>query len=199
VPATALVLRWIDARLLIALGFAIIALGSWMDSGLTHDWANADFLPSQIVEAAGLALAITALVTYAVANITPPQAAAIAATIQTSRLFGAELGSAFIQTFVRVREQVHSNLIEQHLASGSDVVERMITAVAAGFSDHPAVGDATALALLTVGAWVQRESFVLAYIDAFWVIAWVLAGAILLLLLLRPPPPNPLTPPRKRT
>src|SRR6185369_14053839 len=121
-------------------------------------------------------LAITALVTYAVANITPPQAAAIAATIQTSRLFGSELGNAFIQTFVRVREQFHSNLIEQHLASGSDVVERMIAAVSTGFSDR-AAGDPTALALTTIGARVQHESFVLAYIDAFWVIAWVLAGA----------------------
>jgi DHA2 family multidrug resistance protein len=196
VPATAIVLRWIDARLLIALGFAVIAVGSWMDSGLTHDWANADFLPSQIVESVGLAVAITALVTFAVANITPPQAAAIAATIQTARLFGSELGSAFVQTFVRMREQFHSNLIEQHLASGSDIVERIVTAVSAGFSDHAGQGDPTAQALATIGARVQRESYVLAYIDAFWVIAWVLAAAILLLLLLRPPPPNPLTPPR---
>lgn len=199
VPATALVLRWIDARLMIALGFAFIAAGSWMDASLTHDWANADFLPSQIVEAIGLAVAITALVTYAVANITPPQAAAIAATIQTARLFGAELGSASIQTFVRVREQYHSNVIEQHLATGSDIVERFITALSGIFSDHPVGrGDPTAQALATIGGRVQRESFVLAYIDAFWLVAWGLTGAILLLLLLRPPPPNPMTPPLKR-
>jgi DHA2 family multidrug resistance protein len=196
VPLTAWLLRWVDARMMIALGFAVIAAGSWMDADLTHDWANADFLPSQIVEAAGLAVAITALVTYAVANITPPQAAAIAATIQTARLFGSELGSAFIQTFVRVREQFHSNIIEQHLSSGSDVVERILDTISGVFSDHPVGrGDATAQALATIGARVQRESYVLAYIDAFWVIAWGLTLAILLLLLLRPPPPNPLTPP----
>jgi DHA2 family multidrug resistance protein len=152
------------------------------------------------VEAAGLALSITSLITFAVANITPPQAAAIAAVIQTSRRFGAELGNAFIQTFVRVREQFHSNLIEQHVASGSDIVERIIAGVSAGFSDRPVgLGDANAQALYVIGSRVQRESFVLAYIDAFWVIAWVLAGAILLLLLLRAPPPNPLTPPRIRS
>jgi DHA2 family multidrug resistance protein len=196
VPLTAWLLRWVDARMMIALGFAVIAAGSWMDADLTHDWANADFLPSQIVEAAGLAVAITALVTYAVANITPPQAAAIAATIQTARLFGSELGSAFIQTFVRVREQFHSNIIEQHLSAGSDVVERILDTISGVFSDHPVGrGDATAQALATIGARVQRESYVLAYIDAFWVIAWGLTLAILLLLLLRPPPPNPLTPP----
>jgi DHA2 family multidrug resistance protein len=98
---------------------------------------------------------------------------------------------------VRIREQFHSNLIEQHLASGSDIVERAIAAVSSVFSDRPVgLGDATAQALSTIGARVQRESFVLAYIDAFWVIAWGLAGAIMLLPLLRRPPPNPLTPPR---
>jgi DHA2 family multidrug resistance protein len=197
VPLIAWLLRWIDARLMIAIGFAIIAVGSWMDADLTHDWANADFLPSQIVQAVGLALAITALVTYTVANITPPQAAAIAATIQTARLFGSELGSAFIQTFVRIREQFHSNLIEQHLSSGTDIVQRFIDILSAVFDDHPTGRDATAQALATIGARVQRQSFVLAYIDAFWVIAWGLTFAILLLLLLRPPPPNPLTPPLK--
>src|SRR5260221_8365198 len=87
-------LRWVDARLLVAVGFAVIAAGSWMDTGLTHDWANGDFLPSQIVSGVGLALALTALVTLVIANVTPPQAAAIAAVIQTARLIGIESGNA---------------------------------------------------------------------------------------------------------
>src|SRR5207302_3143592 len=98
VPLVALTLRRVDARLLLAIGFACIAVGSWMDTGLTHDWVNDDFLRSQIVEAVGLAVAITALITFAIANITPAQAAAIAATIQTARLFGTEVGNAVIQT-----------------------------------------------------------------------------------------------------
>jgi DHA2 family multidrug resistance protein len=43
---------------------------------------------------------------------------------------------------------------------------------------------------------VRREAYVLAYVDAFWLIAWVSLAGVLLLLLLRRPPPNPLTPPR---
>jgi DHA2 family multidrug resistance protein len=197
VPVVALMLRRIDARILLALGFAAIAVGSWMDTGLTHDWANADFMPSQVIEAAGLAFAITALVTFAVANITPAQAAAVAATIQTARLFGTEVGSAFTQTFVRMREQFQSNLIEQHLNSGSNVVEQMIATVSSRFSNRPTgLGDATSQALGTIGGLVQREAYVLAYIDGFSIVAWVVATTLLLILLLRPPPPNPLTPPR---
>lgn len=197
VPLVALLLRRVDARLLLAIGFATIAAGSWMDTGLTHDWAAGDFLPSQCVEAVGLAFAITALVTFVVANITPAQAAAIAATLQIARLMGAEIGSGLIQTFVRTREQTYSNLIGLHVQSGSSAVAGVAAQLAGPFGAREVgLGNPTAQGLGVLGSLLQREAYVLAYIDAFWVIAWVSFAGILLILLLRLPPPNPLTPPR---
>jgi MFS transporter, DHA2 family, multidrug resistance protein len=197
VPIVALLVRRIDARLLLVFGFAMISVGSWMDTGLTHDWANDDFLPSQCVEAVGLAFAITALVPYAVAHITPPQAAAIAATIQIARLFGAELGTAAIQTFVRMREQVYSNLIGLHVLSGSASVEGVATQLSTPFTGRETgLGDPAMQGLDVLATKVQHEAYVLAYIDAFWLIAWVSLAGMLLVFVLRQPPPNPLTPPR---
>ncbi|MCW2241664.1 MFS transporter [Azospirillum canadense] len=197
VPLVVLALRRIDSRLLLSIGFALIAIGSWMDTGLTHDWASGDFLPSQIVEAVGLAIGITSLITFAVSNITPPQAAAIAATIQTARLLGIEMGTAFIQTFLRVREQIYSNLIGQHLSSGSDIVDRIVTALSNIYGQRANnLGLENSQGIAAAGRFVQREAYVLAYIDGFWIVAWVLALAPLLVLLLRRPPPNPMTPPR---
>jgi DHA2 family multidrug resistance protein len=199
VPMVALLLRRIDARLILLFGFATIAFGCWLDTGLTHDWAGGDFLPSQCVEAVGLAFAITALVTYAVAHITPPQAAAIAATIQIARQLGSEIGSAGIQTFVRVREQTYSNLIGQHVKSGAFKTVGAATQLSAPFdSHHVGGGNPTAQGLRVLAGLVQREAYVLAYIDAFWLIAWVSLLGILALLVLRTPPPNPLTPPLRR-
>jgi MFS transporter, DHA2 family, multidrug resistance protein len=197
VPLVAWLVQWMDARLLIAVGFSMIAVGSWMDASLTHDWVTGDFIPSQCVEAVGLAFAITALVTFAVANITPSQAAAIAATIQIARLFGNECGSAAIQTFVRVREQVYSNLIGLHITIGSVKTEQITTQLAGPFGSRPTgSGDATMQGIGTLANLVRREAYVLAYVDSFWLIAWVSLFGVLLVLLLRPPPPNPLTPPR---
>ncbi|HWD56830.1 MAG TPA: MFS transporter [Stellaceae bacterium] len=199
VPLVALLLRRVDARLLLLAGFATISLGSWMDTGLTHDWAGGDFLPSQCVSAVGLAFAITALVTYAVSHITPAQAAAIAATIQIARLLGAEIGSAGIQTFVRMREQTYSNLIGLHVQSGAANAVGVAAQLAGPFTsratalDHP-----TQQGLGVLASLVQRQAYVLAYIDAFWLIAWTSLLGIVLLLFLRRPPPNPLTPPRLR-
>ena len=197
IPLVALLLRWIDARLLLVFGFAMIAVGSWLNTGLTHDWVSDNFVPSAAVEAVGLAFALTALVTFAVANITPAQAAAIAATVQIARLIGNEFGNASIQTFVRVREQVHSNLIGLHLTEGSSAVGRVTTQFAAPFDNRPTgLGEAAVQGLGVLASLVRREAYVLAYIDAFWLVAWVSLLGILLVLLLRQPPPNPMTPPR---
>jgi MFS transporter, DHA2 family, multidrug resistance protein len=46
---------------------------------------------------------------------------------------------------------------------------------------------------------VSREAYVLAYIDAFWLIAWVSLLGILMILLLRPPPSNLLIPITRRS
>ncbi len=57
-------------------------------------------------------------------------------------------------------------------------------------------GDPAARAVATLDSLVRREAYVLAYIDAFWIVAWILTASLLLLLFLRRPPPNHLTPPR---
>ena len=197
VPLVALLVQRVDARLLLMLGFAVIAVGSWLDTGLTHDWVSANFVRSAAIEAVGLALSITALITFAIANITPPQAAAIAATIQIARLLGSELGSALMQTFVRMREQTYSNLIGLHLVVGSPNAERAAALLSGPFGSRPTgAGDASLQGVGVLAGLVRREAYVLADIDAFWLIAWVTVAGMLLVLLLRPPPPNPLTPPR---
>jgi DHA2 family multidrug resistance protein len=195
VPLVALLLKRIDARLLIAFGFSMIAIGSWIDTGLTHDWVGEDFMVSQLIEAVGLAFAITALITFAVANITPALAAAIATTIQIARLLGNEIGSAVIQTFLRVREQVYSNLIGLHVVAGLPATEQTTTQLAGPFGSRATgIGDPVAQGTGVLASLVRREAYVLAYIDAFWLVAWVSLAGILLILLLRPPPPNPLIP-----
>jgi hypothetical protein len=46
------------------------------------------------------------------------------AVLQTARLCSGELGSGFIQTFLRVREQTYSNLVGLHVIVGSHATEQ---------------------------------------------------------------------------
>ena len=103
----------------LALGFALVGCGCFMAGQLTQDWAGDDFLPSQIVQALGQSLGLTSLVWFFLKHLEPSEVLTFGAVLQTGRLFGAQLGSAFIQTFVRVREQVYSNLVGLHVTTGS--------------------------------------------------------------------------------
>ena len=111
---------------------------------------------------------------------------------------GNEIGSAVIQTFVRVREQVYSNLIGLHVVAGLPATEQMTTQLTGPFGSRATgIGDPAAQAVGVLADFVRREAYVLAYIDAFWLIAWISLLGILLILLLRPAPPNLLIPSRE--
>jgi MFS transporter, DHA2 family, multidrug resistance protein len=188
-PIIATILRFTDARIPMALGFALIGCACFMAGQLTDDWASADFIPSQILQAAGQTFALTAIVWFAVKHLDPMQILTFGALLQTGRLFGSELGSAFIQTFIRVREQIYSNLVGQHVVSGAaSTVARLqdyAHAVMGRSVGDPAAQE-RATALLAHA--VQKQSLVLAYIDGFMFMGFAVIAALLLMLLLRDPP-----------
>jgi hypothetical protein len=100
------------------------------------------------------------------------------AALQIARLFGAELGTAFVQTFVRVREQLYSNLIGLHVTTGSLLTDQRLADYARAVTGR-AVGQAEASARATAllaGA-VQRQAYVPAFIDTFMVIGFGMIGA----------------------
>jgi MFS transporter, DHA2 family, multidrug resistance protein len=188
-PIVATILRFVDPRFLMAFGFSLVGLACFMAGQLTQDWAGGDFLPSQIVQAMGQSIGLTSLVWFFLKHLQPSEAITFGAVLQTGRLFGAELGTAFVQTFIRVREQVYSNLVGLHVGAGSFVTDQRLEGYAravTGRSVGPPEGAARATALL--GDAVRKQANVLAYIDGFMVVGFAVIGVLLLMLTLRSPP-----------
>ncbi len=199
-PVVATMLRFVEPRLTLAFGFALLSCACFMAGQLTQDGAADDFLPSQIVQAVGQSFLLTSLVWFFLKHLEPREVFTFGAVLQTGRLFGAQLGAAFVQTFVRVREQVYSNLIGLHVVTGSSATHERLQVYAgavAARSVGPAEASARATALLARS--VQIQANVLAYIDGFMVIGFAMIGVPLMMLALRDPPmvPNPIV--RKRT
>ena len=113
----ATLLRRVDGRWVLAFGAAMVGVGLPDGDLLTSESATEDFLPSQVVQAIGQSFALTAVIVLVVRSINPADALTVGSLLQISRLFGGEIGNAFMQTFVRVREQVHSNLVGLHIDS----------------------------------------------------------------------------------
>jgi DHA2 family multidrug resistance protein len=193
VPISIFLLRHFDPRAVAVLGLTAFAAANLLGTQVTHDWARGDFVTIVMLLSIGQAFSLFPLITIALANSNPARATAFAAYIQIVRLGGAEIGIAFMATWLRVREQIHSNYLGQHLANGSIDVTHVVKQLAGGFAGH---GEATASAraLETLAALVQREANVLAYADGFWLCFWLAMVALFFVALIRRAQLGPFTP-----
>jgi DHA2 family multidrug resistance protein len=193
VPVSIFLLRHVDPRGVLIVGLSAFATANLLGTQLTHDWALDDFVTIVILQSIGQAFTLLPIIIIAVSNSDFTRATAFAAYIQVMRLGGAEIGVALMGTWLRVREQIHSNFLGQHLESGSADVARILKQLADGFAGHGAAA-APARALGSLSALVQREANVLAYADGFWLTFWIAIVALGLVALITRAPPGPFTP-----
>ena len=184
-PLAALLWR-VDGRAILAIGTILIGVACLMAGQLTSIWATEDFLPSQILQAIGQSFALTAVILLVVRSIVPAEALTIGCLLQISRLFGGEIGTAFMQTFVRVREQVHSNLIGLHVAEGTTLTMDRLNAYASRLGTHvPDAGVAAAQSSKLLATAVTNQADVLAYADGFSAAALGAWGCLVLVAAMR--------------
>jgi DHA2 family multidrug resistance protein len=193
VPVSIFLLRHFDPRGVLVVGLSAFAAANLLGTQLTHDWAPGDFIPIVVLQSVGQALTLLTIIIIALANADFTRATAFAAYIQVMRLGGAEIGVALMGTWLRVREQIHSNFLGQHLANGSADVSQILQHLSGRFASHGAAS-APARALGSLAALVQRESNVLAYIDGFWLTFWLAIAALGFVSLMTRAPPGPFTP-----
>jgi DHA2 family multidrug resistance protein len=187
-------MRRLDNRLVLALGFAVMAVVCLVNAGLTSAWADVNFFVPQIVTGLGLALSFTGLVSLLVQNAvdsgglsSPLNLLTYSAFVHTVRLFGGETGSALMQRLVSVREKFHSNMIGLHVTSGHWLTDDWLKTVTGGLlPNSTGTEEAQGRALQLLGAQVRVQAYTLAYADGFIAIAFVAALAIALTALMRP-------------
>jgi len=193
--AAALILRRTDARLVASVGFILIIVGCLMVAyNLTPLWGSDQFLPSAVIQALGQSLALSGVVFFAIQHLRPQDALTLGAALQVGRLMGGEVGTAFVTTLTRVREQVASNLIGLHLQIGDGAVQHRISAYGAAttrtFDPAGAVHRGQAVLDSAVRAAATTQSV----IDAFVALGLLTAVALVVVVTRRAAPPGPASP-----
>jgi len=185
-------LRRFDPRLVACCGFVCICLACLMVAhGLTPVWGSDQFLPSALLQALGQSFALSGVVFFAVLHLRPQDALSFGAATQVARLMGGEVGSAFIVTFVRVRGQIASNLLGQHIQIGDgQVIQRLQAygAVTARAGDPASAPTRGAGVLNSV---VHSLAITQGIIDSFVVIAALTALTLIIIVTRRAAPPGP--------
>jgi DHA2 family multidrug resistance protein len=94
-----------------------------------------------------------------------------------------------MQTYVRVREQVDSNLLGLHVISGdASVTERLAAYSSAIVARSDGISGASARAAALLVQAVRNQANVLSYRDGFLIVSFGVIVTLLLTALLRPAP-----------
>jgi DHA2 family multidrug resistance protein len=195
-PLAALMLRRSDARLVASIGFIFISVACLMVAyNLTPIWGSDQFLPSQLLQSVGQSFALSGVVFFGVLHLKPQDALTFGAVLQTARLMGGEIGTALVSTLARVRAQVASNLIGQHVQLGdARGIERVSVYGAATTRVIDPVG-AVGRGQQVLGNVVRAAATTQAVIDGFVVIGALTVVALLFLVLRSAPPEGPASAP----
>jgi MFS transporter, DHA2 family, multidrug resistance protein len=181
-----------DPRFVASCGFILICVGCLMVAhGMTPTWGTDQFLPSQLLQAIGQSFALSGTVFFAILHLRPQDALTFGAAIQTARIMGGEIGLAFVTTFLRVRGQIASNLIGQHVQIGdAQVLQRMqMYGTATARAGDPASVTTRGAAILNNV--VHATSITQGIMDAFVVLAAATAITVMLVVSRRAAPQGP--------
>jgi DHA2 family multidrug resistance protein len=162
---------------------------------LTPIWGSEQFLPSQLLQSIGQSFALSGVVFFGVLHLKPQDALTFGAVLQTARLMGGEIGTAFVTTLARVRGQVASNLIGQHVQLGDARVIQRVSAYGAATTRVIDPIGAVSRGEQVLGNVVRSAATTQAVIDGFVAIAALTALALLFVVLRSAAPQGPASPP----
>jgi DHA2 family multidrug resistance protein len=192
-PLSVLVLCHFDARWVAIFGLSTFAAAGLLGTRLTRDWASADFYTIMILLSIGQVFTLTPTILTLVSNSDSSRATAFSAYIQFIRVGGAEIGVALMTTWLRVREQIHSNYLGLHVANGDPEVGRRLTELTNHFAGYGA-DVALKRAIYVLSASAAREANVLAFIDGFSLCFWLAVAGLFCVCWITRAPPGPFTP-----
>jgi MFS transporter, DHA2 family, multidrug resistance protein len=189
IPLVPRLMRRFDSRLVIGVGFALFSASSFMNIYMTSDYANDQLFWPNVVRAIGQALIMTPLSAVATAGIEAENAGSASGLFNMMRNLGGAVGIAVLQTFVTKREQYHSNVLMQSVSLFEQATRTRIDQLTQYFVNHGVIdpADASHRALVAIGHIVQKQAFILAFSDTFYLLGAAMLVALMATLLLKKP------------
>ena len=187
IPLVPRLMKRFDARLVIGVGFALFAASNFMNIFMTSDYGSDQLFWPNVVRAVGQALAFAPLSAVATAGIEAENAGSASGLFNMMRNLGGAVGIAMLQTFLTKREQYHSNVLTQSVSLFEQATRTRIEQLTQYFVNHGVTerADAAHRAFVAIGGVVQKQAFILAFSDTFYLMGGALLVALLAVLFLK--------------
>ncbi|CAN7743507.1 MDR family MFS transporter [Rhizobium sp. LjRoot258] len=189
IPLVPKLMKLIDVRLLIAIGFALFAASNFMNVHMTGDYAADQLFWPNVIRAIGQALVFAPLSVVATAGIEQENAGSASALFNMMRNLGGAVGIASLQTFISKREQFHSNILTNSISIFEEATRNRVAKLTTYFMNHGVSDQATAThkAIVAIASSVRKQANIMAFSDAFFLLGAGLVVALFATLLLKKP------------
>ena len=189
IPLVPRLMKRIDPRIVIGVGFALFAASNFMNIYMTNDYAADQLFWPNVVRAVGQALVFAPLSAVATAGIEAENAGSASGLFNMMRNLGGAIGIAALQTLLTKREQYHSNVLSQQVTMFEQATRTRIDQLTQYFMNHGVIdrADAVHRAYVAIGKVIQKQAFILGFSDTFYLLGAALIVALIAGLLLKKP------------
>ncbi|MCK1708188.1 MULTISPECIES: MDR family MFS transporter [unclassified Bradyrhizobium] len=189
IPLVPRLMQRFDARIIIGIGFVLFAASNFMNIYMTSNYAADQLLWPNVVRAIGQALVMAPLSAVATAGIEPENAGSASGLFNMMRNLGGAVGIALLQTVLTKREQYHSNVLMQSVSMFEQATRTRLEQLTQYFVNHGILdrSDATHRAYVAVGHIVQKQAYIQAFSDTFYLLGVALIVALIAALFLKKP------------
>jgi DHA2 family multidrug resistance protein len=191
-PFAGRLVRKLDLRILMFLGFILCAWGMWDARLVTQEWGFWQFAGIQAMRGCGVMLAMIASQQVTMSTLPGHMVKNASGLVNLSRNVGGAFGLAVLNTSLTTNTAVHMGELTSRISQSDVQMQGMLAGMSQRFAGSI---DPHASALKAVWGMLQRQATTLAFGDAFAMLAIACAVAAVVTLFARPVKVAPDAPP----
>ncbi|MBM5584962.1 MFS transporter [Burkholderia pseudomallei] len=163
--------RWLDSRIVLATGLALLSGACFAGSYLTSDWIRENFYLLQAMHALGQPMAVLPVLMGATGVVQPEEGPFASAMFNTTRGLATVVGVTLVESLTTHREHVHSNVLADQVGRRINLLPQSSESLSHE-SLHMLAGQ------------VRHQALVLSVADVYLILMALAISLIALLLLL---------------
>ncbi len=184
-PIAGNLMKVLDPRLMMGLGFTGFAIGTWMVTGLTHDWDYWELFIPQILRGVSLMICMVPINNIALGMLPPTMIKNASGLFNLTRNLGGAVGLAIIGTVLTNRQDFHYARLSESINAARPVVDETVSQMSRAFSSLGHLAETASLQ--TISNIVMRESFVMSFADTFFLLTWLFLALVVALVFVEKP------------
>ena len=175
-PLAARLTTFLDQRIVMATGFTLFALSSWMMTGITPEWGFWELLPAQAIRGFAVLLCIVPSVGLALNGVPPAELRYASGLFNLMRNLGGAIGIAAVTTWLQDFGRMHGERFGEALAHADTSALSTLASRLSTLNPDPV--QARLLLDGEIGQYVTQQALTQAFQNVFLLIAVLFAAML---------------------